>query len=121
MNIEKIFSNKILINLKNNSKLNSKLIKIIFKFKIKVKFSILKKPNKKFINLIDRGEVPMRYFSYNDFIDCTENGEIDKVLKVEEKIARYEAKNKKTQDRIDRNIEKKITIKTFSKRIYRFL
>lgn len=37
----------------------------------------------------------MIYFSYNDFMDCTENGEIDKIIKVEERIARYEIKNGK--------------------------
>lgn len=35
----------------------------------------------------------MTYFSYNDFLDCTENGELDKAIKVEEKIVRYEVKN----------------------------
>lgn len=35
----------------------------------------------------------MRYFSYNDFVDCTENGEIEKITKVNEKIAKYELKN----------------------------
>ena len=35
----------------------------------------------------------MRYFSYNDYMDCTENGEIKELEKVEEKIARYELKN----------------------------
>lgn len=37
----------------------------------------------------------MIYFSYNDFIDCTENGEIDKIIKVEEKVAKYEIKKGK--------------------------
>ena len=35
----------------------------------------------------------MRYFSYNDYMDCTENGEINEIKKVEEKIAKYEFKN----------------------------
>lgn len=35
----------------------------------------------------------MTYFSYNDFFDCTKNGELDKAIKVEEKIVRYEVKN----------------------------
>ncbi len=35
----------------------------------------------------------MRYFSYNDYMDCTENGEIKEIEKVEEKIAKYELKN----------------------------
>ena len=37
----------------------------------------------------------MLYFSYNDFMDCTENGEIDKVKRVEENIEIYKLKNKK--------------------------
>lgn len=35
----------------------------------------------------------MTYFSYNDFVDCTENGEMYEIKKVEENIARYEIKN----------------------------
>lgn len=35
----------------------------------------------------------MRYFSYNDYMDCTENGEINGIKRVEEKIAKYEFKN----------------------------
>lgn len=35
----------------------------------------------------------MRYFSYNDYMDCTENGEINEIKRVEEKIAKYEFKN----------------------------
>ena len=37
----------------------------------------------------------MLYFSYNDFMDCTENGEIDKVKKVEENVESYDVRNKK--------------------------
>ena len=35
----------------------------------------------------------MRYFSYNDYMDSTENGEINEIIKVEENIAKYELKN----------------------------
>ena len=35
----------------------------------------------------------MLYFSYNDFADCSENGKIDEITRVEEKIAKYELKN----------------------------
>lgn len=35
----------------------------------------------------------MRYFSYNDYMDYTENGEINEVKRVEENIAEYELKN----------------------------
>ena len=35
----------------------------------------------------------MKYFSYNDYMDYTENGEINEVKRVEENIAKYELKN----------------------------
>lgn len=35
----------------------------------------------------------MIYFSYNDFVDCTENGDINEIKKVEENIIRYEIRN----------------------------
>lgn len=35
----------------------------------------------------------MIYFSYNDFIDCTENGKIEEITKVAENISKYEQKN----------------------------
>ena len=35
----------------------------------------------------------MIYFSYNDYMDYTENGEINEVKRVEENIAKYELKN----------------------------
>jgi len=35
----------------------------------------------------------MLYFSYNDFIDCTENGKVDEITKVAENISKYEQKN----------------------------
>lgn len=36
----------------------------------------------------------MTYFSYNDYVDCNENGEMYEIKKVEENIARYEVKNR---------------------------
>lgn len=35
----------------------------------------------------------MTYFSYNDFMDCTEKGKVEKITKVAENISRYEQKN----------------------------
>lgn len=35
----------------------------------------------------------MIYFSYNDFVDCTENGDINEIKKVEENIVKYEIRN----------------------------
>lgn len=35
----------------------------------------------------------MIYFSYNDFADCAENGEMYEIKRVEENIAKYEIKN----------------------------
>ncbi len=60
----------------------------------------------------------MRYFSYNDYMDCTENGEIKELEKVEEKIARYELKNgPKTQyckeNRILKMLKNKKYLKEF--------
>ena len=49
----------------------------------------------------------MIYFSYNDYSDCIENGKIDEIKKVEEKVAKYELKNgkiKKTEN--DNNVIK---------------
>lgn len=49
----------------------------------------------------------MIYFSYNDYSDCMENGKIDEIKKVEEKVAKYELKNgkiKKTEN--DNNVIK---------------
>lgn len=40
----------------------------------------------------------MLYFSYNDYVDLTEDGKIDGLLKVEEKRARYIASNKDKKD-----------------------
>lgn len=59
----------------------------------------------------------MIYFSYNDFADCTENGKIDRVAKVEEKIVKYEIKNgtkmKKNQNRIIEILREKVQLKIF--------
>lgn len=35
----------------------------------------------------------MLYFTYNDFADCTENEELNKIIGVEERIVKYEQKN----------------------------
>ena len=40
----------------------------------------------------------MLYFSYNDYVDLTEDGKIDGLLKVEEKRARYISNNKDKKD-----------------------
>lgn len=59
----------------------------------------------------------MIYFSYNDFADCTENGKIDRVTKVEEKIVKYDIKNgtkmKKKQNRIIEILREKEQLKIF--------
>ena len=47
----------------------------------------------------------MIYFSYNDFMDYTENGEINKIAKVAENEEKYELKN---ADEITYNIKNKI-------------
>lgn len=65
----------------------------------------------------------MRYFSYNDYMDCTENGEIKEIEKVEEKIARYELKNGfKTQynkeNRIIEMLKNKIYFKKFMEEFF---
>lgn len=65
----------------------------------------------------------MLYFSYNDFIDCTENGEIDKIIKVEERIAKYEIRNGKRivhnyKNQIIENLREKIQFKIFLKEFF---
>ena len=66
----------------------------------------------------------MLYFSYNDFIDCTENGEIDKIIKVEEKIAKYEIRNgpkvQKNKNRIIEILKEKEQLRNFLKEIFNF-
>ena len=61
----------------------------------------------------------MLYFSYNDFMDCTENGEIDKVKKVEENVERYEVRNKKeSANKITEILKQKIELKEFLKEFF---
>lgn len=65
----------------------------------------------------------MIYFSYNDFMDCAENGEIDKIIKVEEKIAKYEVINGRTRvhnykNQIIENLREKIQLKIFLKEFF---
>lgn len=59
----------------------------------------------------------MIYFSYNDFADSTENGKIDEVTKVEEKIAKYEIKNgtkiKRNQNQIIEILRERTQLKIF--------
>lgn len=60
----------------------------------------------------------MTYFSYNDYIDCTENGGIDGIRRIEEKIARYEIKNGKRADSAKKNkiieiLRKKVELRYF--------
>ena len=59
----------------------------------------------------------MLYFSYNDFADCTDNGKIDRVNKVEEKIAKYETKNgiknQKNRNQIIEILRDKMELKIF--------
>lgn len=62
----------------------------------------------------------MLYFSYNDFLDCTENGKIPKIERVQEKIARYELKNgtiliSNDENQIIKILRDKIQLKTFLK------
>lgn len=61
----------------------------------------------------------MLYFSYNDFMDCTENGEIDKVKKVEENIEIYEVKNKReSTNKIIKILKQKIELEEFLKEFF---
>lgn len=65
----------------------------------------------------------MRYFSYNDYMDCTENGEINEVKKVEEKIAKYELKNGtktayNTKNEIIKILKNKIYLKQFMEEFF---
>ncbi|MBQ2937463.1 MAG: Rpn family recombination-promoting nuclease/putative transposase [Clostridia bacterium] len=67
----------------------------------------------------------MIYFSYNDFMDCTENGEANKIAKVEEKIAKYEISNikkvQKKQNQIIRILSEKTQLKKFLKEFFNLL
>lgn len=66
----------------------------------------------------------MIYFSYNDFMDCAENGEIYKITKVEEKIAKYEIRNgtkvQKNKNRIIENLKEKKQLRIFLREIINF-
>lgn len=63
----------------------------------------------------------MKYFSYNDFMDCTENGKIHNIARVEEKMANYEVKNGdkeyKNQNNIIEMLKKKEELKNFLKEV----
>ena len=48
----------------------------------------------------------MRYFSYNDYADLTENGKIEGLLKIEEKRAKYIANSKNKENKQKGNIIK---------------
>lgn len=65
----------------------------------------------------------MRYFSYNDYMDYTENGEINEIIKVEEKIAKYELKNGEktaynTKNKIIKILKNKICLKQFMEEFF---
>lgn len=66
----------------------------------------------------------MIYFSYNDFMDCTENGEIYKITKVEEKIAKYEIKNgskvQREKNQIIENLKEKTQLIYFLREIFNY-
>lgn len=60
----------------------------------------------------------MLYFSYNDFIDCIENGEIKGIIKLEENVEKYELKNEdkiQHQNKIIEILREKIQMKKFLK------
>ena len=65
----------------------------------------------------------MRYFSYNDYMDYTENGEINEVKRVEENIAKYELKNGtktayNTKNKIIKILKNKIYLKQFMEEFF---
>ena len=65
----------------------------------------------------------MIYFSYNDYMDYTENGEINEVIRVEENIAKYEAKNGaktkyNTKNEIIKMLKNKFYLKKFMKEFF---
>ena len=65
----------------------------------------------------------MRYFSYNDYMDCTENGKIKEIRKVEEKTAKYELKNGEktaynTKNKIIEMLKNKIYLKQFMEEFF---
>lgn len=62
----------------------------------------------------------MRYFSYNDFIDCTENEKVEEITKVAENITKYEQINgvykvQKNEEKIIKILKEKIELKKFLK------
>lgn len=62
----------------------------------------------------------MLYFSYNDFIDCTEKGEINEKTKLEENVEKYELKDSKQEVHQPKNqivevLKDKIQMKKFLK------
>lgn len=65
----------------------------------------------------------MRYFSYNDYMDYTENGEIHEIRRVEENIAKYELKNGtkamyNTKYKIIKMLKDKICLKQFMEEFF---
>lgn len=67
----------------------------------------------------------MKYFSYNDYMDCTQNGEIDKIINVEEKIEKYELKNAdeityNTKNNLIEILKNKFDLKKFLKEFFNF-
>lgn len=68
----------------------------------------------------------MKYFSYNDYMDCTQNGEIDKIVNVEEKIEKYELKNAdetiyNIKNKLIEILKNKYDFKKFLKEFFNFL
>lgn len=60
----------------------------------------------------------MRYFSYNDYMDCTKNGEIEEIKKVEEETAKYEVisgeeQSYSTKNKIIQMLKDKTNFKMF--------
>lgn len=47
----------------------------------------------------------MNYFSYNDYIDCTQNGKMDNIIKVAEKTEQYIVKNQSNTNFKTKDIE----------------
>lgn len=65
----------------------------------------------------------MIYFSYNDYMDYTENGEINEVKRVEENIAKYEPKNGvkttyNSKNEIIKMLKNKFYLKKFMKEFF---
>lgn len=65
----------------------------------------------------------MIYFSYNDYLDCMENGKISNIERVEEKISKYETQNGKIvnyQNDIIQILKNKWELKNFLKNFLNF-